>query len=142
MAPTCWSAELLPSEVARTLDITSFRNSIRPGLKPGTETLAQNEFTEMNPVEGDANSVEVWLPDRSWLFEITVLRSEGDKAVVCILDKAENGGTYLSLEPLELWRSRWPAARHRSSGQQSPLQARMVPGMKESRAGFRRGLMI
>ncbi len=106
LAPTCWSAEPLPSEVARTLDITSFRNSIRPGLKPGTKTLAQNEFTEMNPVEGDANSVEVWLPDRSWLFEITVLKGEGDKAVVCILDKAENGGTYLSLELLELRRGR------------------------------------
>jgi len=84
LAPTCWSAELLPSEVARTLDITSFRNSIRPGLKPGTKTLAQNEFTEMDPVEGDANSVEVWLPDRSWLFEITVLRSEGDTRRSCV----------------------------------------------------------
>ncbi len=60
----------------------------------------------MSPVEGDANSIKMRLPSHSWLFAITVLRSQGDKAVVCILDKAENGGTYLSLEPLELQRGR------------------------------------
>ena len=100
----CWSAELTPSEVARTLDITSFHNSIRPGLKLGTKTLAQNGFTVVEPVEGNARSVEVYLPDRSWLYEITVLRSEGAKAVVCILDQALNGGTYLTQVPLELRR--------------------------------------
>lgn len=104
--PACWPAELMASDVARTLDITSFPNSIRPRLRPGTKTLAQNGFTEMTPAKGDANSVEMWLPGRSWLFGITVLRSGGGKAVVCILDKAENGGTYLSLEPLELQRGR------------------------------------
>ena len=102
----CWSAELTPSEVARTLNIASFRNSVRPGLKPGTKTLAQNGFTVVEPVKGDASSVGVYLPDHSWLFEITVRRSEGDKAIVCILDKAENGGTYLSLKPLKLQRGR------------------------------------
>ena len=106
LARPCYSAELTPAEVARTLDITSFRNSVRPGLKPGTKILAQNGFTVVEPVDGDASSVGVYLPDHSWLFEITVRRSEGDKAIVCILDKAENGGTYLSLKPLELQRGR------------------------------------
>ena len=97
------SVEFSPSEVARTLDITSFPNSIRPGLKPGTKTLAQNGFTEMVLVKDDPSSVEVYQPGHSWLFGITVLRSEGaGKALVCILDQALNGGTYLSLEPIEL----------------------------------------
>lgn len=51
--PACWSAELMPSEIARTLDITSFPNSIRPGLRPGTKTLAQNGFTEVDPTKGN-----------------------------------------------------------------------------------------
>lgn len=106
LTPACWSAELLPSEVARTLDITSFRNSIRPGLRPGTKTLAQNGFTEIDPTKGDAGSVEAYRPGRSWLFKITVRRSGGGKAVVCILDQAENGGTCLSLEPVELQQGR------------------------------------
>lgn len=106
LVPTrpCWSAELTPSEVARALDITSFRNSTRPGLRPGTKTLAQNGFTVVEPAKGDTRSVEVYLPDHSWLYEITVLRSEGAKAVVCILDQALNGGTYLTQVPLELRR--------------------------------------
>lgn len=106
LARPCCSAEFTPAEVARTLDITSFRNSIRPGLKPGTKTLAQNGFTVVEPVEGDASSVGVYLPDHSWLFEVTVRRSEGDKVVVCIFDRALNGGTYLSLNPVELRRGR------------------------------------
>ncbi len=106
LTPACWSAELMPSEVAKTLDITSFPNSIRPGLRPGTKTLAQNGFTEVDPTKGDASSVEVYRPSRSWLVKITVRRSGGGKAVVCILDQALNGGTYLSLEPLELQRGR------------------------------------
>ncbi len=79
LAPACWSAELLPSEVARTLDITSFPNSIRPGLRPGTKTLAQNGFTEVDSTKGDASSVEVYRPGRSWLVKITVRRSGGAK---------------------------------------------------------------
>ncbi len=106
LTPACWSAELMPSEVAKTLDITSFPNSIRPGLRPRTKTLAQNGFTEVDPTKGDASSVEVCQPDRSWLFKITARRSEGDKAVVCILDQVLNGGTYLSLEPGELQQGR------------------------------------
>jgi len=104
LPPACWSAELMPREVARTLDITSFPNSIRPGLRPGTKTLAQNGFTEVVPTKDDASSVEVYQPDRSWVFKITVRRSENGKMVVCILDQALNGGTYLSLDPVELKR--------------------------------------
>ena len=102
----CWSAELTPAEVARTLDIASFFNSIRPGLNPGTKTLAQNGFTVVEPVEDNVRSVWVYLPDHSWLFEITVLGQEGDDVTVCVLDQALNGGTYLTQEPLALRRGR------------------------------------
>ncbi len=134
--PGVASTELTPAEVARTLDITSFRNSIRPGLKPGTKTLAQNGFTVVEPVEGDARSIGAYLPDHSWLFEITVLKSKGDKVVVCIFDRALNGGTYLSLEPLELQRGRdglLHATRRKVSDPRCELEK--VPGMSSGDDG-------
>ena len=70
----------------------------------GTKTLSQNGFTEAVPTKSDASSVEVYQPDRSWLFKITVRGSKDGKTVVCILDQALNGGTYLSLDPMELKR--------------------------------------
>ena len=132
----CWSAELTPAGVARTLDITSFRNSIRPGLKPGTKTLAQNGFTVVEPVEGDARSVGVYLSDHSWLFKITVLRSEGDKAVVCIFDRALNGGTYLALNPVELRRDR-DGLLHATGRKVSDPRCELekVPGMRSGDDG-------
>ena len=60
----------------------------------------------MVPTKDDASSIEVYQPDRSWLFKIAARRSENGKTVVCILDQALNGGTYLSLDPVELKRRR------------------------------------
>ncbi len=102
--PTCWSAALTPSEVAKDLDIMSFSNSIRPQSRPGARTFAQYGFTQVVPTEGEAGSVDVYPPDHAWLFRITVLGSEGDDVTVCVLDEALNGGTYLTQMPLELQR--------------------------------------
>jgi len=109
--PTCWSAPLTPSEVAKNLDVMSFPNSIRPQSRPGARTFAQYGFTQVIPTEGEAGSVDVYPPDHAWLFRITVLGSEGDDVTVCVLDETLNGGTYLTQMPLELQR-RGDGLRH------------------------------
>ncbi len=104
LTPACWSAEPMPPEVAKDLDVISFPNSIRPQSIPGARTFAQYGFTQVAPTEGEAGSVDVYPPDHAWLFKITVLGSEGDNVTVCVLDEALNGGTYLTQTPLELQR--------------------------------------
>ena len=102
--PACWSAALTPSQVAKDLDVMSFPNSIRPQSRPGARTFAQYGFTQVIPTEGEAGSVDVYPPDHTWLFKIRVLGSEGGNVIICLLDEALNGGTYLTQTPLELRR--------------------------------------
>ena len=85
-------------------DVTSFPNSLRPRRQPELKTLAQNGFTVVVPAEG--GGVEVYEPDRSWLFGIRVLDSnaDGSGAVLCILDQAQNGGTYVAQDAVEVKR--------------------------------------
>jgi len=102
----CWAANLTAVDIAKTLDITSFPNSVRPGLQPRTRTLAQNGFTVIVPTARDLSSVEVHRPDRQWLFEIKIRRSSKTTAVICVLDQALNGGTYRTLDGYEVRRGR------------------------------------
>ena len=102
--PASWSAALTPSQVIADLDVMSFPNSIRPQSRPGARTFAQYGFTQVVPTEGEAGSVDVYLPDRTWLFRITVLGNKGGDVTICVVDQALNGGTYLTQEPLELQR--------------------------------------
>ncbi len=79
--------------IARDIDITSFPNSIGPRKAPGKWSLASYGFTEMT---GEGLSVEVWLPDHTWSFGLTLLNSSYPYTDVCITDTAHNGGTYRS----------------------------------------------
>ncbi len=104
LAPACWWAELIPSQVAKNLDVMSFPNSIRPQSRPGARTFAQYGFTQFAPTEGEAGSVDVYPFGHAWLFRTTVLGSEDGNVAVCVPDEALNGGTYLTRVPLELQR--------------------------------------
>ena len=93
---------LSASEAAARLDVASFPNSLRPRQRPDLKTLAQNGFTVVIPVKG---GVEVYEPDRSWLFGVRVLDSDADGGgVLCILDQARNGGTYVAQDAVEVRR--------------------------------------
>ena len=101
-------AVLTAAAVAQALDLTSFPNSIRAGQsaeqRRRAKTLAQWGFTQVDTAAGALRRVAVYRPDRQWLFQITVLRSTGDTAVVCILDQALNGGTYVTQTSVEVRR--------------------------------------
>jgi hypothetical protein len=84
-------ADLGPEAVAGMIDATSFRNSIGPRRQDGLRTFADYGFTEVEVVD---RTVELYEPDRSWMFGITVLQASDDRLVVCVLDKALGGPTY------------------------------------------------
>ncbi len=68
LTPACWSAELPPSKVARTLDITSLPNRLRLGLRPETEACYLRRRAHRHSVQRLAeiseNVVDVLDPDR------------------------------------------------------------------------------
>jgi hypothetical protein len=84
-------AELSPAEVAALIDATSFPNSIGPRREDGLKTYADYGFTTVEVVDKTA---ELYQDDRSWMVAVTVLRTEGEHAVLCILDRALGGPTY------------------------------------------------
>lgn len=84
-------AELSPVEIAGLIDATSFPNSIGPRREDGLRTYADYGFTIVEVVD---KTVELYQEDRSWMVAVTVLSTEGERAVLCILDRALGGQTY------------------------------------------------
>ena len=84
-------ADLSPTEIAGLIDATSFPNSIGPRRQDGLKTFEDYGFTTVELVEG---RVELYEDDRSWMFGVTVLGAEDDRAVLCILDSALGGPSY------------------------------------------------
>jgi hypothetical protein len=82
-----------PVIIAEQIDVRSFPSSLGPRLEEGLATFADYGFTEVDRVDDAAVLYE---EDGSWMFGITVLEATDERLVLCILDKAMNGGTYRS----------------------------------------------
>lgn len=96
-------AETEIAKVVETLDVLSFRNSIRPRSRPDAHTLQQYGFTKVKSVTEKAISLAQ--EDDSWYFSLRIARDDGDTKVLCIEDDANNGGTYRSAFELRIVRS-------------------------------------
>ncbi|NVZ91328.1 hypothetical protein HX813_24140 [Pseudomonas yamanorum] len=97
------SGETEIAKVVETLDLLSFRNSMRPRARPDAHTLQQYGFTKVRSVTDKAISLA--LEDDSWHFSLRIARDDGDTKVLCIEDDANNGGTYSSAFELMIVRS-------------------------------------
>ena len=84
-------AGLAPEAFAGMVDLRSFPNSTGPRREEQLRTFADYGFTEIIVVEG---TVELYDEDRSWMFGVTVLETSGDRAILCILDRALGTPTY------------------------------------------------
>jgi hypothetical protein len=91
-------ADPQPVAVAGKIDVTSFPNSIEPRGQEGLRTFADYGFSEIVLVD---RTVELYEPDRSWMFGITVLGASPDRLLLCVLDMALGGPTYHAQAALE-----------------------------------------
>lgn len=102
LALSIWSLPALaesPQAIGERLDMTSFPNSVGPRLEDASRTLADYGFTK---IVVDGETVRFIEPDDSWLFAIRVLDTPPGQIVLCIEDKAQNGGTYHIVQGLEV----------------------------------------
>lgn len=90
-------AELNPVAIAGMIDLTSFPNSTGPRREDGLRTFADYGFTEVTVVDGTAELREA---DGSWMFAVTVLSGDGDRAVICVVDRALGGPSYHTQDPV------------------------------------------
>jgi hypothetical protein len=88
-----------PRTVAERLDLTSFPNSTGPRQDEGLYTFADYGFTE---VESDGQVVRFTEPEGGWVFTVTVLDTRDGRLRLCVADKAENGGSYDTVEAIEV----------------------------------------
>lgn len=91
-------ATLTAEAIAQMVDVRSFRSSIGPRLEDDLKTFADYGYTDVMAV--DEKVVELYEPDRSWVFVVTVLEVDGDRIVLCIHDQALGGPTYDAQKPL------------------------------------------
>lgn len=85
--------DLAPEAIAAMVDLRSFPNSTGPRREDHLRTFADYGFTEVTVVDG---TVELYDEDRSWMFAVTPLETTDDRAILCILDRALDGATYLA----------------------------------------------
>jgi hypothetical protein len=100
-APAVAGASVSARDAARAIDLTSFPNSTGPRRIPGAKTPTDYGFTI---AEEHGDGVDLYLADRSWLLGVRVLTQSGRTLVLCIQDKAENGGSYHTIDPVEFER--------------------------------------
>lgn len=89
-------SSLSPVAIAELVDVTSFPSSIGPRRQDGLKTFEDYGFTDVRLVD---ETVELYEADGSWMFAITVMYSDDNRAILCILDRALNGGTYDAQKP-------------------------------------------
>jgi len=89
------------AEVARRLDLTSFPNSTGPRRGAGAVTPADYGFAKMSKREG---WTVLSAQDGGWDIGVRLLSADADSALICFLDKAQNGGTYRAQSALEVAR--------------------------------------
>jgi len=85
--------------VAQHLDVLSFPNSIHPRKRPGAKMLVDYGFNHFKLLKGGVESVE---DDGQWFFSVKVVNDDGSRKVLCIVDQAMNGGSYLSQGTVEV----------------------------------------
>jgi hypothetical protein len=90
-------------EVARNLDVTSFPNSIGPRRERGKKRFVDYGVTRFTRTP---DGVAVEEPDHSWLFEISILTDRGVRKVICFEDKNTGGGSYHTVDAMEVKRGR------------------------------------
>lgn len=90
-------ASLAPVAIAEFVDVTSFPNSIGPRRQDNLKTFKDYGFTDVRLVD---ETVELYEADGSWMFAITVIYSDDNKAILCILDRALGGPTYNAQKPV------------------------------------------
>ncbi len=84
----------------RTLDMTSFPNSIGPRRVAGKRTLADYGFTVVKGFDdGWAYSTE---PDNSWQIGVFMLKDGRRMKRLCVTDVAIGGGTYRSTTAIDV----------------------------------------
>ena len=82
------------ADILAKLDMTTFRNSLRPRSAEGLKRPADWGFA--HPVsENSWASLTQEVEGRPvWTIGLRIIRREGDAVVVCFSDRARNGGTY------------------------------------------------
>jgi hypothetical protein len=88
-------------EVVEHLDMTSFPNSLGPARGKGKRTLRQ--FGRQRFAWNDG-TLEVTEADGGWIRTFAPLPSLVGRIRLCFVDQAQNGGTYLTRQAIELVR--------------------------------------
>jgi hypothetical protein len=89
---------MTPAELADKLDVTSFPSSIGPRKVMGKIRFKDYGF-KITKTTPDSITIE---DSEHWQFYIKVLSSTDTSSIICLEDKAINGGTYHSQTPLIL----------------------------------------
>ncbi|WP_426050396.1 hypothetical protein [Brevundimonas sp. SL161] len=82
------------ADILSKLDMTTFRNSLRPRAAEGLERPADWGFAGPTNEAGWAYLTQQVAGRRSWTIGLTIIRQEGEAVVACFSDQARNGGTY------------------------------------------------
>jgi len=101
-APTPASKQKIARQVIARLDVTSFPNSIGPRRQKGKKTFADYGFKRVTMTRNGADLIQAFGDNDDWLMSIEVLRASSSEILICLQDKAENGGTYNSVEPISV----------------------------------------
>jgi hypothetical protein len=98
-AGTALPAQAAVQRAVERLDMTSFPNSLNNAGGPGRRTLRQLGRHRFAWSEG---SLEVTEADGSWIRMFRPLRGPRGRIRLCFTDQAQNGGTYLTSDAIEL----------------------------------------
>lgn len=85
--------------VAQHLDVMSFPNAMHPRRREGATLPMDYGFTHFSPIEHGVAAME---DDGSWYFGVTILADHGKRKRLCILDQAQNGGSYRTAFPIDV----------------------------------------
>lgn len=86
------TAQPTAAEILQRLDLNSFPNSTGPRKVDGWTYPADWSFTEASEADGVATLTN----PRVWSISLMVIRHQEDGTIVCFVDDAQNGGSYLS----------------------------------------------
>jgi hypothetical protein len=83
---------------ARTLDLSSFPNSVGPQHRPGTGVPADYGFTKVERHQD--GSVTLVQADDSWGLTVRVLKIDRDTQFICFEDFGRHDARYGVIEPI------------------------------------------
>ncbi len=92
------------ADILSKLDMTTFRNSLRPRSEEGMKRPADWRFADPASEGGWAYLTQEVAGRPAWTIGLRIIRREGEAVVACFSDRAQNGGTYAARSALRIVR--------------------------------------